>query len=153
MLTRANRAEEHICNSPDETFDLGRSLGARLEPGDAVLLSGGLGAGKTLLSKGIVDALGFDTNDVTSPSFSLVNLYKTRRGDVYHIDLWRIEQSADPRFAVGLDEITEENNSIVIMEWAELLGEYRFRGKVLRITIGGDGDEMRTITIETETPD
>jgi tRNA threonylcarbamoyl adenosine modification protein YjeE len=102
MMTPANiQTETHICQTPDETFELGRSLGTRLEPGDAVLLTGGLGAGKTLLTKGILEALGFDVDEVTSPSFTLVNLYKTESADVYHIDLWRIDQSADPRFAVG----------------------------------------------------
>jgi len=150
MLTGPNAAtaETYICSTAEETFELGRTLGSRLEQGDAVLLMGGLGAGKTLLTKGIVDALGFDIDEVTSPSFTLVNLYKTERGNVYHIDLWRIDQSADPRFAVGLDQITEQENAIVIIEWAEQLGAYSFPGKTYRTTIEGDGDDPRTVTIE-----
>ena len=142
-------AERHICTTPEDTFALGQSLGNRLKCGDAVLLSGGLGAGKTLLIKGVMDAIGFDIDEVTSPSFTLVNLYKTEFADVYHIDLWRIDQSADPRFAVGLDEITDDQRSIVLIEWAEQLGSYDFRGTVFRISIEGDGDEPRTVTIET----
>ena len=151
MMTPANiQTETHICQTPDETFELGRSLGTRLEPGDAVLLTGGLGAGKTLLTKGILEALGFDVDEVNSPSFTLVNLYKTESADVYHIDLWRIDQSADPRFAVGLDEITGDDRSIVIIEWAEQLGSYNFRGNVFRTRIEGDGDDPRNVTIEIE---
>src|SRR5690242_13750444 len=91
-----------ISNSPDETFALGESIGRELEPGDVVLLAGGLGAGKTLLTKGIMNALSFDVDEVTSPSFTLVNLYPTEYLDVYHIDLWRTGDSEDPSFAVGL---------------------------------------------------
>jgi tRNA threonylcarbamoyladenosine biosynthesis protein TsaE len=154
MLTPSHDdAEATVCHSPDETFDFGRTFGRKLRQGDAVLLSGGLGAGKTLFTKGITDALGFDIDEVTSPSFTLVNLYRTDTADVYHIDLWRIDQSADPRFAVGLDEITEQENAIVIIEWAEQLGTYEFFGTVYQITIAGDGDEPRTFTIRTENPD
>lgn len=148
----AGTAETYVCSTPDETFELGRSIGSRLRHGDAVLLTGGLGAGKTLLTKGIVDALGFDLDEVTSPSFTLVNLYKTDSADVYHIDLWRIDQSADPIFAVGLDEITEQQDAIVIIEWAEQLGAYDFPGTVYRTTIRGDGDDPRIVTVEIETP-
>src|SRR4051812_9884197 len=105
---------------PDETFALGGELAATLEAGDVILLSGGLGAGKTLFTKGILDGLGYDADEVTSPSFSLVNLYKTPRFDVYHIDLWRVE-SGNAAEAVGLDEITENKGVIAIIEWADRL--------------------------------
>ena len=145
-------AETYVCGTPDETFELGRAIGSRLRHGDAVLLTGGLGAGKTLFTKGIVDALGFDIDEVTSPSFTLVNLYKTDNGDAYHIDLWRIDQSADPIFAVGLDEIIAQDDAFVIIEWAEQLGAYAFPATVYRTTIKGDGDDPRTVTVEIETP-
>ncbi|MEP7214362.1 MAG: tRNA (adenosine(37)-N6)-threonylcarbamoyltransferase complex ATPase subunit type 1 TsaE [Acidobacteriota bacterium] len=150
--TDAGTAETYICTTPDQTFEIGRSIGSRLRHGDAILLTGGLGGGKTLLTKGIVDALGFDIDEVTSPSFTLVNLYKTDKADVYHIDLWRIDQSADPIFAVGLDELTQQEDTIVIIEWAEQLGAYKFPATVYRATIKGDGDDARTVTVEIETP-
>ena len=102
-----------ISNSPDETFLLGGRLGRELRGGGFVLLRGGLGAGKTLLAKGIVQALGFDVDEVTSPSFALVNLYKTNEHNIYHIDLWRIDEKSDAAFAVGLDEILEDPRAIV----------------------------------------
>ena len=113
-----------------------------------VLLRGGLGAGKTLLTKGILDRLGFDVDEVTSPSFSLVNLYKTEGLNVYHIDLWRIDQESDAAFAVGLDEILEDPIAVVIVEWAERLGNRNFQSPVISIEIIGDGDEPRQINIE-----
>jgi tRNA threonylcarbamoyladenosine biosynthesis protein TsaE len=138
----------HISNAPEESFEVGIELSNELRPGDVVLLRGDLGAGKTLLTKGILHGLDFDTDEVTSPSFALVNLYKTPQLDVYHIDLWRIEASEDAGFDIGLEEIVDEPNAIVIVEWAERLGKYRFDSRVFDIQIDGDGDDARTITVE-----
>ena len=137
--------ETLISNSPDETFRIGQRLGSELKGGEVVLLTGGLGAGKTLFTKGILDAVGYDVDEVTSPSFALVNLYKTERFDVYHIDLWRTETSDDVAFSVGLPEILEDGSAVVIVEWAERLGKFPFDGTVHRVNIVGDGDEPRKI--------
>jgi tRNA threonylcarbamoyl adenosine modification protein YjeE len=137
-----------ISGTPEQTFALGERLGSQLTPGDVVLLTGGLGAGKTLFTKGILSALEFDIDEVTSPSFTLVNLYKATGSNVYHIDLWRIEGSQDVAFSVGLDEILDDLAAIVIIEWAERLGDYRFDSTVYRVAILGDGDEPRAITID-----
>jgi tRNA threonylcarbamoyladenosine biosynthesis protein TsaE len=138
---------EVMANSPDEMFALGERLAARLTGGEVVLLYGGLGAGKTLLTKGIMSGLGFDVDEVTSPSFSLVNLYRAERFDVYHIDLWRIEPGLNAAEAVGLDEIIEDEKAVTIIEWADRLGTTSFPGDVIEIRIEGDGDEPRLVTI------
>lgn len=138
--------ENFLTKGPDETFALGERIGQRLGAGSIVLLRGGLGAGKTLLTKGIVHSLGFDADEVTSPSFALVNLYKTEAYNIYHIDLWRIE-SGDAAFAVGLPEILEEPNLIVIIEWAERLGGREPHGQVVAVEISGDGDDPRQISV------
>src|SRR5215203_5890720 len=135
-----------ISNSPEETFELGAALGKELRGGEVILLTGGLGAGKTLLTKGILSSLDFDVDEVTSPSFALVNLYKTDRFNIYHIDLWRSE-NGDAAFSVGLEEILEEDNAIVIIEWAERLKDFQFHSPVYRIDLIGDGEEPRTIAI------
>ncbi|MDQ3087372.1 MAG: tRNA (adenosine(37)-N6)-threonylcarbamoyltransferase complex ATPase subunit type 1 TsaE [Acidobacteriota bacterium] len=137
---------EYNCRSPEETFDLGEKLGESLQGGEMILLSGGLGAGKTLLTKGILYALDYDIDEVTSPSFTLVNLYKAKF-EVYHIDFWRLDENSDVAFAVGLDEIIEDETAVVIIEWAEKLGNFPFPEKVLQITIEGDGDEPRRIIV------
>jgi tRNA threonylcarbamoyladenosine biosynthesis protein TsaE len=143
-------AQDFISNSPEETFEIGEKIGESLRGGEAILLSGGLGAGKTLLTKGILNALDFDVDEVTSPSFTLVNLYKTEKFDVYHIDFWRLDSGSDPAFAVGLDEILEDAAAVVIIEWAERLQNFSFPAKVFRVKIEGDGDEARKISIESE---
>jgi tRNA threonylcarbamoyladenosine biosynthesis protein TsaE len=137
-----------ICENPDDTYLCGETLGRSLKGGEVVLLFGGLGAGKTLLTKGILDALDYDVDEVTSPSFSLVNRYDAKF-TVYHIDLWRIENNAE--FAVGLPEILEEDESIVIIEWSERLKNTNFSRKTIKIEIEGDGDEPRNIKISDET--
>jgi tRNA threonylcarbamoyladenosine biosynthesis protein TsaE len=139
--------EKFTCETPDETFDLGEKLGESLQGGEVVLLSGGLGAGKTLFTKGILYALDFDVDEVTSPSFTLVNLYKTEKFDVYHIDFWRLDENSDVAFAVGLDEILEDETAIVIIEWSERLKKIAFSNKIIRVLIEGDGDDLRTIKL------
>ena len=137
-----------ICNTPEETFELGEWLGNSLKGGDAVLLFGDLGAGKTLFTKGVLYALRFDVDEVTSPSFTLVNLYKTVKFNVYHIDFWRIDEISNAAFAVGLDEIFEDEKAIVICEWSERLKDFSFPAKVIKVKIEGDGDDARKISVE-----
>lgn len=138
----------HTSQTADETFAAGEDLGESLAGGDVVLLFGGLGAGKTLFTKGVLNALEFEIDEVTSPSFTLVNLYKTERFDGYHIDLWRLDGKIDAAAAVGLDEIIENENAITIIEWADRLGSFSFSNPVIRVNIEGDGDEPRVITIK-----
>jgi tRNA threonylcarbamoyladenosine biosynthesis protein TsaE len=142
------KAEEKmfLCETPEDTFDLGEKIGESLH-GGMILLRGGLGAGKTLLTKGILYALKYDVDEVTSPSFTLVNLYRTDERDVYHIDLWRIDENSDAAFAVGLNEILEDKTAVVIVEWSERLKNFSFPENVISVEINGDGDDARTIKI------
>lgn len=135
--------------SPEETFAVGEQLGSVIAAGDVILLRGGLGAGKTLFTKGVMNALEFDIDEVTSPSFSLVNLYRTERLNVYHIDLWRLDERSDPAFAIGLDDILDDPAAAVIIEWAERLrgGEFT-ANNVIEIDIEGDGDDARHISVK-----
>ena len=140
-------SETILCKTHEDSFKLGENLGVELRAGDIVLLRGELGAGKTVLTKGILNALGFDPADVTSPSFALVNLYPTSKFDVYHIDLWRVGEGSDAAFEVGLDDITASDNAVVIIEWAERLGEHRFDGRVIDVSIEIEDDDSRGIEI------
>jgi tRNA threonylcarbamoyladenosine biosynthesis protein TsaE len=137
---------EFVSSNDRETFDLGVHIGTQLSGGETLLISGPLGAGKTMLVKGIAYALGIDEEDVTSPSFTLVNPHQGRLL-LYHIDLYRLDEGASAAHAVDLDEILTDENAVVIIEWAERLGRYPLPDNVWRISIAGDGDEARKISI------
>src|SRR6201988_1139769 len=137
---------EFISNSPEETFNWGFQLGARLEGGEILLLSGPLGAGKTLFVKGMCSALGIDEEDVTSPSFTLVNPHAGRL-QLYHIDLYRLDEGASAAHAVDLDDLLSDEKAVLVIEWAERMGNYPLPDKVWRITIAGDGTSPRRISI------
>src|SRR5215475_1899454 len=137
---------EFVSANETATFELGISLGRRLAGGEIILLSGALGAGKTVLVKGIAHALAIDEEEVTSPSFTLVNPHQGRLM-LYHIDLYRLDEGASAAHAVDLDEILTDERAVVIIEWAERLGRYPLPDNVYRITIKGDGDEPRQISI------
>ena len=142
------KIREVVSHNQSETFDLGEDLGRDLSGGEIILLNGPLGAGKTMLVKGIAAALGIDQEDVTSPSFTLVNPHPGRLL-LYHIDLYRLDEGASAAHAVDLDEILTDENAVVIIEWAERLGHYPLPANVWRISISGDGDEPRRITVLT----
>jgi tRNA threonylcarbamoyladenosine biosynthesis protein TsaE len=139
---------EWISRSERETFDLGVRIGTQLSGGEILLLDGPLGAGKTVLVKGIAYALGLDDEDVTSPSFTLVNPHQGRLL-LYHIDLYRLDEGASAAHAVDLDEILTDENAVVIIEWAERMGHYPLPANVWRVSISGDGDEARRVSIST----
>jgi tRNA threonylcarbamoyladenosine biosynthesis protein TsaE len=137
---------ETISNSPEETFNFGFQLGSRLRGSEILLLSGPLGAGKTLLVKGVCAALGLDEEDVTSPSFTLVNPYDGRLR-LYHLDLYRLDEGASAAHAVDLDDLLVDEAAVIIIEWAERMGDYRLPDNVWRISIHGDGDAPRKISV------
>ena len=129
-----------------ETFRLGERVGEQLRGGEILLLSGALGAGKTIFVKGIASQLGIKTDDVTSPSFTLVNPHEGRLL-LYHIDLYRLDAGASAAHAVDLEELLTNENAVIVIEWAERLGNYRLPENVWRVGISGDGEEPRTVSI------
>ena len=137
---------EFYSSSPTETFNLGHRVGARLEGGEILLLNGPLGAGKTLFVKGISSALGVDEEDVTSPSFTLVNPHDGRLR-LYHIDLYRLDEGASAAHAVDLDELLIDEQAVIVIEWPERMGAYPLPNDVWHINISGDGDSPRHISI------
>ncbi|WP_240377468.1 tRNA (adenosine(37)-N6)-threonylcarbamoyltransferase complex ATPase subunit type 1 TsaE [Bacillus piscicola] len=128
--------------SPEETHEIAKRLGALLQKGDIVTLSGGLGAGKTHFTKGIADALGV-RKIVNSPTFTIIKEYEGRL-PLYHMDVYRIdEEEAD---ALGIEEYLD-GDGVCVIEWAEkisrLLPEER-----LAITIDKESETARMIRIE-----
>ena len=140
------QAGRWVTTSPDETFKIGVQVGAHLMGGEILLLDGPLGAGKTLFVKGLATALGVAPDEVTSPSFTLVNPYEGRL-PVFHIDLYRLDEGAPAAEAVDLEELLSNDRAVIIIEWAHRLGNYRLPSTAWRIDINGDGDESRVIRI------
>ena len=135
--------------SEKETFELGAQVGAHLKGGEIILLSGTLGAGKTVFVKGMASSLGIATDEVTSPSFTLVNRYDDGRLTFYHLDLYRLNEGASAAHAVDLDELLTDERAVLVIEWAERMGRYPLPSPVYRISITGDGDEPREIVIKS----
>ena len=122
-------ATETVSHSAEETIELGRQLARRLSPPVLVLMSGDLGSGKTTLSKGIISGLGAAREeDVTSPTFTLVHVFHNHfmgagsagsppQVKVYHVDLYRVEQSADIESLALEDALSEP--AVVLIEWPD----------------------------------
>lgn len=106
----------------DATRTLGARLARLLRPGDAILLQGPLGAGKSELARALIRAATADPAlDVPSPSYTLVQSYDTPHGPLHHFDLWRLDGPGGV-VELGWDEARE---GIVVVEWAERLGALR----------------------------
>ncbi len=105
-------------DGPEATARLGAEIARALRVGDAVLLSGGLGAGKSTLARGLIRALSRPDEDVPSPTFTLVQFYETCP-PVAHFDLYRLT-SAEEAFEIGVDEAMDDGAAVI--EWPERLG-------------------------------
>lgn len=123
----------------------GRRLAARLVPGDIVLLSGDLGAGKTALARGILAGLGH-VGEVPSPTFTLVQSYEVPgvRLPVWHVDLYRLEDPEEVE-ELGLDEILADG--ALIIEWPERAGERWPEALHLTLIDGGEGSRSLTARV------
>lgn len=135
--------------SEAETIALGRELGARLRPGDVVLLFGPFGAGKTHLAKGIAASFGVDEAEVNSPSFVLINEYQADRAHggvlIFHVDLYRLERPQELR-SVGLEDALDPG-ALAIVEWAERAAD-RLPAEHLAVFIELAGEHERSFRIE-----
>jgi tRNA threonylcarbamoyladenosine biosynthesis protein TsaE len=126
--------------SEDQTVAAAHRLAERLPPGALVLLTGDLGAGKTAFVRGLAAGLGIDPDEVSSPTFTLIQEYRGARV-LRHVDLYRLQGAETDD--LGLDELAEDG-AVVAIEWAERLSAPPVGA--LRVTIvdlGGDGREIR----------
>jgi len=147
----ASAVGEFTSRGAGETFVIGTRFGMTLAGGEILLLDGPLGAGKTVFVKGLAAGLGVDADEVTSPSFTLVNRYGGGRLVLYHLDLYRLPQGAAAAHAVDLDELLAEERAVVVIEWAGRMGGYPLPPPVWRVSIAGDGEEPRRVTVTLAT--
>ena len=128
-----------------ETAAAGEQLAHTLHTGDVVLLSGELGSGKTAFVRGLARALGVPEDDVTSPTFTLVQEYRAPRVVLFHVDLYRLS----PREVedLGLDEMMGEG--ILAIEWPDRWADAP--SSVYDVRIEHGGGDRRVVRIETPT--
>lgn len=130
--------------SAAETRSLGQRIAQRLKPGNVVVLEGGLGAGKSELARGIANGLGVKET-VTSPTFTILNVYESGRYPLYHFDWYRLENSEE-LFELGMDEYLG-GDGIALVEWAERCPE-ALPDSCIRIRLEVTGEEEREILVE-----
>ncbi|MGE5598378.1 MAG: tRNA (adenosine(37)-N6)-threonylcarbamoyltransferase complex ATPase subunit type 1 TsaE [Bacteroidota bacterium] len=130
-----------VCESPAETKALGCRLGSLLRPGDAVLVYGDLGAGKTVLAQGIAAGLGADR--ARSPSFALLHRYQGMV-PVYHADLYRLH-SREELAALDLSETAADG--VLVVEWPELAEQDFPDGLAVRLSRLPGREETRRVEL------
>jgi tRNA threonylcarbamoyladenosine biosynthesis protein TsaE len=128
-------------DTPEKTARLGAALGRALERGEAVCLSGPLGAGKSVLARGLVRALSPGEGDIPSPTFTLVQFYEGPAFPLAHFDLYRLK-SADEAQEIGLDEALDLGAAVI--EWPERLGHHLPHDRLdVDLTIDGESRHAR----------
>jgi tRNA threonylcarbamoyladenosine biosynthesis protein TsaE len=128
-------------NSEAHTARFGAAVAAELRRGEAVCLTGPLGAGKSVLARGLIRALAADAGDIPSPTFTLAQHYDGRKFPIVHFDLYRLTR-ADEAFELGLDEALGEGTAVI--EWAEKLGRHLPRARIdIDMAIDGETRHVR----------
>lgn len=136
--------KEIILNSEKETIEFGKKIAEKLQIGDIIVLTGDLGAGKTKLTEGILSFFGLE-NEISSPTFTIVNEYETQKFPIYHFDVYRLADS-DEFFSIGGEEYFEKG--VCIIEWGEMIEDILPQGYT-KILIQKDqfDDNKRVLTI------
>ena len=126
---------EYISNSEEDTINLGKKIAKQLKKGDIIILFGDLGSGKTKLTEGVLTYFNLQ-EEISSPTFTIVNEYDTENLKIYHFDLYRLAD-IDEFFAIGGEEYFEKGASII--EWGELLEDY-LPDKYLKLEFSRDSN-------------
>ena len=129
-------------HSPEETEQIGYALAQKLLPGTVIAFEGDLGAGKTAFTRGLAKGLGC-TEQVTSPTYTIVNEYLSGKMPLFHFDMYRLS-CADDLFDIGWEDYLERGG-ICAVEWSENVAEAM--ENPVRIAILKTGEDSRTITI------
>lgn len=134
---------EFISFNAQETMDLAGRLARIVSPGSVVALRGDLGAGKTCFAQGFLAGLGVE-EAVTSPTFNLVQIYDTDQGEVWHADLYRVEDLSEIE-NLGLEDVM--GRMICLIEWPDRMESLLPAGRIEVMLAYGDTDTQRRIEI------
>ena len=134
---------EFLTNSPEETEAVGKRLGEILKPGVVIAYQGDLGAGKTAFTRGVALGLGAK-EQVTSPTYTIVNEYLSGKYPLFHFDMYRLS-SSDDLFDIGWEDYLDRGG-ICAVEWSENVADAMENAIV--VTIEKLGEDTRRITIE-----
>ena len=135
-------AADRVTASEEETQAVARELSSALRPGDVLLVSGDLGAGKTTFVRGLAEGLGIDPRDVSSPTFTIVHEYRGSGLTLYHADLYRLERAATDD--LGLEEIGVKDGVLAI-EWPDRLSHDLPGARVIRLEVVSESSRRITI--------
>ena len=140
---------ELLLRDEAQTRRLAAALGGHLRPGDVILLSGDIGAGKTAFARALIRSLQDTPEDVPSPTFTLVQVYDTRWGEVWHADLYRIARVSEIE-ELGLSEAFA--SAICLIEWPDRLGDLTPPGALDLALTSGPEDDTRTARLSWADP-
>lgn len=137
--------EEIISNSPIDTIEYGKKLAANLKLGDVIVLTGDLGSGKTKLTEGILSYFGLQ-DEISSPTFTIVNEYDTPTLKIFHFDVYRLEEPEEFSY-IGGEEYFEKGASII--EWGERIEEL-LPSKYTKISFSRslENEDVRVLKVE-----
>ncbi len=147
-------SERHVSRSAADTEALGGRLGSRVAAGDVVMLEGELGVGKTTLIRGLTDGLDGDPDQVSSPSFVIIQSYDCAAhglARLHHVDLYRLaERTADLR-ELGIEDVLSDSEAVTAIEWpkAALARWIPADARLwrVRISLGPEGDEREVVIV------
>ncbi len=109
--------EKYISNSEDETKQIAKNFANKLKKGDVVVLTGDLGSGKTKFTEGVLEYFNLQ-NEISSPTFTIVNEYQNDKINIYHFDVYRLADE-DEFYAIGGEEYFDKG--ICLIEWGEMV--------------------------------
>ena len=124
---------QFISNNLGDTMNFAKNLAKKLKKGDVVVLTGELGSGKTKFVQGFLSFFGLE-NEISSPTFTIVNVYDSKNFPIYHFDVYRLEDSSE-FYEIGGDEYFE--NGVCLIEWGEIIGD-ALPSKYIHITFEKD---------------
>lgn len=131
----------------EETRRIAENLAKELLPGDVIAYRGGLGAGKTAFTRGLAAGLGIDCGEVSSPTFSLLNIYEGGDVTLYHFDMYRVT-GYDSLYSTGFfDYLAPDGPGVLAIEWSENIADELPEGAIF-ITLTVTGEDGRKIQIE-----